>query len=97
MSAIWGVVSLRHEEIMDGTISRMQSAYDKYKIDRVESIEKDNVLMGCGIQYFTEESRYEKLPVVEDNVFYAADVVLDNREELLEDLNKVERLLSKNS
>lgn len=87
MSAIWGVVSLRHEEIMDGTISRMQSAYDKYKIDRVESIEKDNVLMGCGIQYFTEESRYEKLPVVEDNVFYAADVVLDNREELLEDLN----------
>ena len=86
MSAIWGAISLRYEKNIDGTINRMQSAYDKYKIDRVESVEKDNVLLGCGIQYFTKESQYEQLPLIEDNSFFTADVVLDNREELLEDL-----------
>lgn len=87
MSAIWGVISLRCEKIKNETEERMQSAYDNCKIDRFESIEKDNVLMGCGIQYFTKESRYEQLPMAEEDVFFTADVVLDNREELLEDLN----------
>ena len=87
MSAIWGAISLRNEEIAAGTKRRMQSAFDKYKIDRMESFEKDNVLLGCGIQYFTKESRNEQLPVAEENVFFTADVILDNRDELLEDLD----------
>ncbi len=86
MSAIWGAISLEGKEISKETAVRMQQAYEIYKIDRIEDIQRENVVMGCGIQYFTKESRQEKLPIGRQDYFYTADVVLDNRSELLEDL-----------
>lgn len=86
MSAIWGAISLEGKEISKGTRVRMQQAYEIYKIDRIEDVQRENVMMGCGIQYFTKESRQEKLPISEEDCFFTADVVLDNRSELLEDL-----------
>lgn len=87
MSAIWGAISMENKEISKETCGRMQQAYEMYKIDRIEEIQQENVMLGCGIQYFTKESSFEKMPVVEENCFFVADVVLDNRSELLEDLD----------
>lgn len=87
MSAIWGAISLKNRKIGKDTATRMKQAFEVYKIDRMEQIENENVVMGCGIQYFTKESKYEMLPTVEEHMFFTADVLLDNREELLKDLN----------
>lgn len=86
MSAIWGAISMEGKEIASEIRRRMQQAYEVCKIDRVEDIQQENVMMGCGIQYFTKESKQEKLPVAEGAYFFTADVVLDNRSELLQDL-----------
>lgn len=86
MSAIWGAISLEGKEISKATGTRMWQAYEKCKIDRREEVCRENVLMGCGIQYFVKENRMEKLPIVEEDYFFTADVVLDNRSELLRKL-----------
>ena len=86
MSAIWGAISMEGKEISSETRVRMHQAYEICKIDRIEDVQQKNVMMGCGIQYFTKESMQEKLPAVEEDYFFTADVVLDNRSELLWDL-----------
>lgn len=86
MSAIWGAISMEGEEIPKETGARMKKAYQNYKIDRYEEVRQENVMIGCGIQYFTKESRFERVPIMEEDCFFAADVILDNRSELLEKL-----------
>lgn len=90
MSAIWGAISLENGEISKETKDRMRQAYAGYKIDRIEEVLEKNVLAGCGIQYFTRESKLEKMPIVDNNCFFVADVVLDNRKELCKELDIVE-------
>lgn len=86
MSAIWGAISLKGNIITKETQKKIRQAFDKCVIDRYEEIAMDNVYMGCGIQYFVPEAQKEKLPYAKDNLFFTADVVLDNRSELLEKL-----------
>ena len=92
MSAIWGAIDLNKKNITDD-ICRMDKPYEKCVIDRYETLKDDNVYMRCGIQYFTPEAEKEILPIREEDVFFAADVVLDNREELFErlEVKKAER------
>ena len=88
MSAIWGIV------VQNGIVDTkqkeelMRKAYSRCVIDRTEHYANNQVALGCGIQYFTPEARNEILPVVneEDEIYFTADVVLDNREELLKRL-----------
>lgn len=63
----------------------LEEPYRNYKIDRIEALTINNVAMGCGIQYFYNEAREEVLPFYDENenIVYTADVVLDNREELI--------------
>lgn len=85
MSAIWGIVA--QDEIIDVKQKEeiMRKSYSHCVIDRTEYYVNNEVALGCGIQYFTPEARMEILPVVneEDEIYFTADVVLDNREELL--------------
>ena len=85
MSAIWGIVA--QDEIIDVKQKEeiMRKSYSHCVIDRTEYYANNEVALGCGIQYFTPEARMEILPVVneEDEIYFTADVVLDNREELL--------------
>lgn len=82
MSAIWGAIDMQGNEIPDSIQKMMRQAFDKCVIDRYEEICCGNVYMGCGIQYFVPEAKEEQLPFAVDGIFYTADVVLDNREEL---------------
>lgn len=87
MSAIWGMIDLS-ASIDDEIISRMEEPYHSCKIDIYRKYIADNLALGyCG-QYFTKEAEYEILPIVDNSegIYFTADVVLDNREELLSKL-----------
>lgn len=86
MSAIWGAIDLNGNPINENARSILRDAFQKCMIDRYEEMAIENVYMGCGIQYFTSEARNEILPYNKKNIFYTADVVLDNRKELCEKL-----------
>ena len=86
MSAIWGkIVFQGTPENNTGTI--MCSPYrDKCRLDRIEELKGDRYYIGAGIQYITPEAKLEKQPVVTETgghrMVFAADCMLDNREEL---------------
>ena len=88
MSAIWGVVTLDQTEMVPEKAKELFEAFYKEncKIERYESVADSKVYMGCGIQYITEESKSEKLPIVdkERGIIFTADCILDNRDEVVE-------------
>ena len=86
MSAIWGVIDFKGNKICDTVKSILKEAYSECVIDRVEELSDNNIYMGCGIQYFTEEAKKEVLPVKYNNVLFNADVILDNRKEIMAEL-----------
>lgn len=86
MSAIWGAIDLNGGKIPEVVKSTLRKAYDGCVIDRYEEKSCDNVYMGCGIQYFTDEAVQEPLPIMGNHACFTADVVLDNREELAESM-----------
>ena len=43
--------------------------------------------MGCGIQYFVPEAEHEKLPFFSEDIYFTADAIIDNREELMDKYN----------
>ena len=86
MSAIWGAIQLNGEKISPLILEKMEEPVRKYSIDRYEKIVDEAVVMGCGIQYFNKEALFEKLPIKDKNIYFDADVVLDNRMELIKKL-----------
>lgn len=88
MSAIWGAISLTDNSDAEAMAAQMSQVYQRYKIDRTVEIQGKGASFGCGIQYFTRESIYEQLPKKEGRIYFTADVILDNREELLEILGE---------
>lgn len=91
MSAIWGAINIHGDNIRTEDCEVLRTAYHDCVIDRIEEIKVNNVYMGCGIQYFTKESRLEELPSYSEStgIYFNADVILDNREELIDKLDKV--------
>lgn len=92
MSAIWGAISLTGDPKAEAMATKMSPVYQRYKIDRIEETEGKGISFGCGIQYFTKESIYEQMPKKEEPIYFVADVILDNRTELLELLGWTENL-----
>ena len=80
MSAIWGIIDLQGKKLQAGISQVFAESYQNCVIDRYEEIVEETVYFGCGIQYFTREATKEKLPVVAEEIYFTADVVLDNRE-----------------
>lgn len=86
MSAIWGIVPVSSTEKTEEALHTMRTSYAPFAIDRYSSLSLDTgVSFHCGLQFFTEESFQEVLPFYDNTkgVLFTADVVLDNREELL--------------
>lgn len=86
MSAIWGAIDLSGNTIGEEIKKIMRGAFTHCRIDRYEEIHKDNVYMGCGIQYFVPEAEKEQLPYGNEGIYFTADAVLDNRKELTDKL-----------
>ena len=86
MSAIWGIVPVSSTEKTEEALHTMRTSYAPFAIDRYSSLSLDTgVSFHCGLQFFTEESFQEVLPFYDNTkgFLFTADVVLDNREELL--------------
>nr|WP_027871269.1 asparagine synthase-related protein [[Eubacterium] cellulosolvens] len=86
MSAIWGIID---KTIDPAQTALMRNHYEKHcKIDRFDEIQTDRCYMGCGLQFFTPEASAEQLPISfhDGRYMMTADVVLDNRKELISDL-----------
>lgn len=86
MSAIWGAISFTEKKLPEAIPTVFRRAFETCVLDRIEELRTDTVYMGCGIQYVTKEAEGEVLPKQEGDSFFTADVVLDNREELLQEL-----------
>ncbi len=81
MSAIWGVLGQGDKAEYRETFLEVYK--NKTKIEKYDAYESDNIFMGCGMQYFTEPSHREILPLAIDNrIVVTADAILDNREEM---------------
>lgn len=87
MSAIWGIVTLeRDSHLPSECCTTFEQTYqNSCKIDRYEGIATTDAYFGCGIQYITEESYKECLPVYdkEKGILFTADCILDNRAEII--------------
>lgn len=88
MSAIWGMIHLDRMEADSDIGIQMEDGMKQYKLDRCLTIKKNNALFGCGIQYITKEAVNEFLPYYDEEhrLFYTADCMLDNRNELMKKL-----------
>jgi len=90
MSAIWGAVSTDGRSLPAGIAQKMKRSFEKCIIDAFSEYEDEFAVFGCGLQYITKEARHEKLPTVAEDgqIIFTADIMIDNREELLEKLGK---------
>lgn len=89
MSAIWGAIDISGCSIQEDKKKILRDAFDKCVIDRYEEMGNENVYMGCGIQYFVPEAEYEKLPMFSEDIYFTADAIIDNREELMDKYNVI--------
>ena len=85
MSAIWGYLSYLNP-VNNELSALMEAPYrEKCNIDCYRNLQNADLFMGCGIQYITQESKKEALPVFdkESGIVFTSDCILDNREELI--------------
>lgn len=85
MSAICGVIHVNGKTIASDTTAKMLEAYQKYPMDHIDTLEKKSVSMCCFAQDILIDSPASEELVIneEDNFYFAADCMLDNREELI--------------
>lgn len=90
MSAIFGKVNFLDKNIQSQrTYEHMKKGLENYKIDNYQCICGESVLFACAHQYITKESKYDILPYYhcQDNIYFTADCMIDNRNQLLSELN----------
>lgn len=95
MSAIWGTLSF-YDSISETVNLTMSTHYStRCKIDRMNFIQQPQFYFGCGIQYITPEAEKEILPYfdVSRNLCFTADCLLDNRNELMYELQETDKSL----
>jgi len=70
------------DEVFDRTV------INRYKLDRFDCSVAGNAQFACGIIHVTDEDQFEVLPYydAEAGLFITADVILDNRDDLIKDL-----------
>lgn len=101
MSAIWGSVSISEQynstNIVDncGKQMKMYESLRNYTFDNIGiKCISENTFMGCGTQFLTIYSGNEKLPVIDENIIFNTDCVIDNRDELLNKLNLTDNTMA---
>jgi len=84
MSAIAGIVDFNRTLNVSEQGACLMRALEQYPFDDVHTWNEENVFLGCHAQWITPESRYERLPFVdqERQLVITADAIIDNRDEL---------------
>jgi len=84
MSAIWGIVDFKGNEINTYDKKRMSESYSACRIDKIQDINRADFYMASGIQYITVEATQEQFPYTYiDNKVMVADAIIDNRKEII--------------
>lgn len=85
MSAIWGAISFVDDTLPSQLEGHMKEPYTHCVLDEIKTLQRQEVLFGCGTQYITKEDQIELMPISEEKVslYFTSDVFLENREELL--------------
>ncbi|MCJ8009105.1 asparagine synthase-related protein [Lederbergia wuyishanensis] len=86
MSAIAGIYNLSGEPISIEHSSGMMKSLEKYPADDIQTLQRENVFLGCHAQWITPESIGEQLPFYDyaRQLAITADAIIDNRKELFE-------------
>ena len=89
MGAIGGLINLNNKINSKDSLSNMIDKLSICKLDKIDFIEDENLFMICGLNYITQESLNENLPLVDSkkSLIITCDAIIDNREELLESFN----------
>lgn len=84
MAAIWGVIDSEND-ILESEMQKMQDSMAGFRIDRYDKVAQEGIYFACGHQYFTESAVTDVSPYYdkENYTYFAADVFLYNREELI--------------
>lgn len=90
---IWGIIDFKNNNLPEDKGIQMMQSMKKYKIDKYRHLSEKNIFLGCGIQYLTKESMREILPFKdsENDLIITADAIIDNREEILKELNMCDK------
>ncbi len=88
MSAITGILQLSNEQVSFDYAKQLMEGLSRFPADESRSWHNNNIFLGCHAQWITPESVSEQLPFYDNEAQLAitADVILDNREELIESL-----------
>lgn len=86
MSAILGIIS-RNGKAVNPIFPKMMKEFDKFNFDKRAAFEKEDACFFNCVLEISPESRYEKLPLEENNLVIVADAIIDNRDELFNLLN----------
>lgn len=82
MSAIFGILAFGGRSPEVGAIEKMAHALSHRAPDGGVQWSSGSIAIGHGLMRVTHEDLFERQPVVEDDLVLAADMRLDNREEL---------------
>lgn len=82
---IWGIVNFNRQSLSFSDGINMLRDKSNIKVDKYRYLYDNNVFIGCGLQFITEESLNEELPIYskEKDIILTCDAVIDNRENLL--------------
>ncbi len=82
--AIWGHVNLSGKKLEKNRLPQIEQTMEAYKIDRVDRMFRDHVYFACAHQYVVAGAEKEILPLYDEerDVYFMADCILDNREEV---------------
>lgn len=88
MSAIAGIYQLNGEPVSLEHSTGLMKALENFPANDIQTLQRENIFLGCLAQWITPESVGEKLPYFdyERQIAITADAIIDNREELFEKL-----------
>lgn len=86
MAAICGFINRTQVEPCKEDMEKMSAPFAEYAIDREDFCCSERGYFYCGHQYVTPWAREEVLPIEDEEILFTADAVLDNRAELLKEL-----------
>ncbi len=89
MAAIWGIVS-KNKKIKPQSAQIREVYNRKAKLDNIMEWADSDCFFGVGCIYVHEYDEKEQMPIADENLVFAADCILDNREEVIKQICKSE-------
>jgi len=93
MSGFFGIFNRKGKNIKKENINTMLNAISFWNPDEQNTWEEESIVLGHTMHWNTPESRYEHLPLQKNPFVLTMDARIDNRDELLKELELPDRPL----